>query len=138
MALTRPRDGIMALLGGKPMATDALEERVEGATDLVSDMEMEGLIHRTPEGWAAGGLPATDHGTTIRVMPYDELEIMIRYEVGQLPPYLVQRMRSKNPSERQAACDEAAKRISRRFERMTVSYPHKPYVVADYGGSAER
>lgn len=139
MALTRPKDGILALLSvNGPMTTAALEQRVEGASALLDDMEMLRLIHRTPAGWAAGRQPLADDGATIRVMPHDELEIMIRYEVGQLPPYLVQRMRSRNPSERQAACDEVAKRISRRFERMTISYPHQPYVVMDHGAAGAK
>lgn len=136
MALTRPRDGILAALAVYgPMTTEALEARIEGASALVESMEMEGLIHRTPEGWAEGSRPVADDGTVIRVVPHDEIEIMIRFEVGQLPPYLVQRMRSKNPAERQAACDEAAKRISRRFEGKTVSHPHRPYVVEDHGAA---
>lgn len=52
-----------------------------------------------------------------------EVEIMVRYEIGQMPPYLIQRLRSKDRLERDQAKDEVAQRISRRFAGLDVYGP---------------
>lgn len=63
---------------------------------------------------------------------------MIRFEVGQLPPYLIQQLRAKDRLEREAACDEVAARIARRFEGLEV-YGHAVAAYPfDHIGRAEK
>lgn len=70
-----------------------------------------------------------------RTLTQWDVEFMIRFELGQLPPYLVQRMRDKDRTQRANALEEITRRISRRFENMTITQEYEPHRIVDHGAA---